>query len=417
MSEQRGSWFQRLLGGDASALGELEAQLARTQSLVEELEQALAEERVNVTARDERIAGLEARASAATTAHEAALAEQKQRLETERSQSQAALEAEHRAALAGLKSASVRQIQQAKLEKDQLAATLENTKKERDLARTQLTAQAEEKAELERALAQARAELSQLHADARAKNTRVTELEAALKSRVEAERAAEARALATEEAAKARAKQLTEAERRCRELDARLLAVEAALAESQRARKEAEAQATASRSQLGVLGGVRDELTRVRTELEQATEAREELRVQRDATSSAARDLWQTLRQSLGDAASLALAFGVELGPVPKCSDVASAAHALKAALNERALCRELKIESVAQGLLVEVRPALALEGDAVAQWLAAFVTEYLEKALQIGLSAESTSHNRDWLELRLGRSGPAAPISESAPS
>jgi hypothetical protein len=157
-------------------------------------------------------------------------------------------------------------------------------------------------------------------------------------------------------------------------------------------------------------------LTRVRRDLEQATRTGEALRRERDAAGAAARDLWQTLRQSLGDAASLALAFGIELGAVPKCSDVATATQALKAALRERALCRELEIESVAQSLLVEVRPSLALEGDAVAQWIVAFVTEYLEQALEVTLSAESTSHGQDWLKLRLGRAAPAT-SSESAPS
>lgn len=355
MTEQKGSWLQRLVGADGNAAAQaLEEQLNRAKEEAQRLGQELSHERDKLAAREAKLAEVEAHASAAEADFEARLV-------------------------------AVRQASQEKLD---AAEDLERKHKqvvsELLSARTQHKRLSEEKTKQTQALTTLTAQAAAQESELQAAKTQLTELKTKLISESSEAQKAREQARERERMSELNAKELAEARRKLQALETRASTIEHELAQARQAEQGADSVADQLRAELA------------------ATKAR------RDLALTMASDLWRSLGRVVGEGAALALLLGVDADGVPKANGLAEASVALKRAFESQALCQSLKVEPLPGGVQVELRAA-DLSGNAVAApWLMASATRFLEQASGLELAIDTSSVDRDTLKFRLSESVPS---------
>lgn len=345
MTEPRGSWFQRLVGADGAAI---EEQLLESREQVQQLEEELTRERLKGAQQHEELAQLRQRAAASGRDYEARL-------------------------LALSQSAEERRASYEALETQQ-----KQTSGELVVTRNQLVRQRDELSKLTKSLAASSAQAERLDVAVQTARAQAADLEGKLSEQGKETEEARARADERERARQATAKELADEKRRVQASEARASSAEHHLAETRQALQSAQA-----------------ELQRLGREL-----ATTELT--RDFAVTRANDSWRALGRAVGDAATLALALGVETGAVDARKTPTEAAAALKSALAQRGRCRALSVTQTEDGLLVELSSPELVESVATAAWFAAFTSRFLEKSLGVELAVEGSSVELDTLQLRL---------------
>jgi hypothetical protein len=345
VTEPRATWFQRLVGVDGAAI---EEQLLESREQVRQLGEELARERQKGTQQQEELAQLRERAAASGRGYEAKL-------------------------LALSQSAEERRASYEALETQQ-----KQTAGELVITRNQLVRQREELGKLTKSLAASSAQVERLDVAVQTARAQATELEGKLAEQGKEIQEARARADERERAREASAKELADTKRRLQASEARASSAEHDLAEKRQALQSAQAE----------LQGLGSELATTR--------------LTRAFAVTRANDSWRALGRAVGDAATLALALGVETGAVDAHETSADAAAALRSALEQRGRCRAVSVTQTEDGVLVELSSPELVESVAAAAWFAAFTSRFLEKSLGVELAAEDSSVEQDTLKLRL---------------
>lgn len=350
MTDQRANWFQRLVGSDGNAPA-LEEQLNKAREQGQQLLAELAREREQVALRDQQLEEAMGRARAAEQDFEARL-------------------------VAVRESSEQRLAGHEELEKQH-----KQTNGELAIARTQLVRQRDESAKVTKSLAATNATLEKAEAAHQAARTQVTELERKLAEEAKASQAARARVQELERTAEASTKDATDAKRRLQAVETRASTVEHELVGTKQALQSAEAELQTSVAQL------------------------QAIRAERDLAFTMTKDSWRALERTVGEAAPLALALGVDTGPVEGRVSLEDATAALKGALERSARCQALSVDAEGDAFAVELS-APQLTPDTT-RWLIAFSTAFLEKSLGVDLAVETSAAEESALTFRLRKSPP----------
>jgi hypothetical protein len=363
VSDQKGTWLQRLVGADGSAAAQaLEEQLNKAKEEAQQLSQELQHEREVSAVRQARLEQAEAQARGANEDFEARLVAVRQASQ-EKLEAAEDLERKHKQVVSELLSARTQNKRLAE-EKEKLG-----------------TQKRDEGSKQSQALSAALAQVSAQEADLQAAKSQLTELKTKLIAESSEAQKAREQARERERMSDVNAKELAEARRKLQALETRASTIEHELAQARQAEQSAETSA--------------DQL---RTEIATA-------KARRDQAQTMASDLWRALGRVVGEGAALALSLGVDADGVPKAGNLAEASVALKRAFESQALCQSLKTEAVPGGVQVELRAA-DLSGNAVAApWLMASATRFLEKASGLELAIDTSSVDRDTLKFRLSES------------
>jgi len=342
MNEPKSSgWLQRLVGADPKAIAALEEQLNKAKHEAQQLGAELAREREELTQERQKLAQSEARARAAEEDFEARLAAATQAQQQKLSAAEE-LERKHKLTMGELLAVRTGNKRLAD-EKEKLAQTLTATKAQLAEAQTEVNLARDQARERQRLAESAGGDLAEAQRKLQALETRSSTLEHELAQARQAEEGAEAGVASLR-------KELTDAQSGVANLRAQLSAVQ----------------------------------------------------LRRERALSMAQDLWRALQGVVGDGAALALVMGVETGNVTASRDLVEASAALKRAFESKALCQGLKVESLADGIRIELRGAELSDSAVTAPWLVAAATRFLEKSAGLELALDSSSVERDTLTLRL---------------
>lgn len=352
MTEQKGSWLQRLVGADGNAAAHaLEEQLNRAKEDVQKLGQELAREREKLAEREATLAQVEAQARAAEADFEARLVEVR-KASQEKLDAAEDLERKHKQVVSELLS-----------------------------ARTQHKRLSDEKAKQTQALTAATAQASAQEAELQSAKAQLTELKTKVISESSEAQKAREQARERELMSDVNAKELAEARRKLQALETRASSIEHELSVAREAGQRSDSAVEQLRAELA------------------AAQSR------RDLAVTIASDMWRALGRVVGEGAALALALGVDADGIPRANNLAEASVALKRAFESQALCQSLKADPVPGGVQVELRAA-DVSGNAIAApWLMASATRFLEEASGLELAVDTSSVERDTLKFRLSES------------
>ncbi|RYZ02658.1 MAG: hypothetical protein EOO73_30835 [Myxococcales bacterium] len=349
MTDQRTSWFQRLVGADSGNLTVIEEQLGKAKQEVQGLMAELAREREQVASRDQQLEEAKQRALAAEQELGSLRRAEEQRLVAEEER-----EKQHKQASGELA-----------------------------IARAQLARQRDELAKSTKTLAATNATLAKAEEAYQAARSQASAVEGRLADETAALQAARARFEELERVATSSGQEGAEAQRRLQAVETRSSTVEHELAGTKEALRGAEAEVQSSLAQL------------------------RSIRLERDLAFAMTNDSWRALERAVGEAAPLALALGVDTGPVESCTNLEDAASSLKTALEQRTGCQALQVFAEGDALLVELS-APQLHADA-SRWVVAFTTHFLEKSLSVDLGLESSAFQESVLTFRLRKAASAS--------
>lgn len=367
-TEPRTSWLQRLVGGDNGAQASLEEEVMRAKEEAQALRDQLQQERAKVATLDQRLEEAESHARDVERDSASKIAQAQASAEGNLESSKA-LEHQHHKAVTELEAARA-MTRRLTEEKNKQGASLVRLR--------------DESTKLTRVAAEAQGQAEQARA-------RAAELELSSQSLT---------------------KELAESKRRLETVETRASTIEHELDQTKQAQLSAETHArdletlTAQHAEQG------QRLTQLEEELRSTGAHLSAARTHRDLALSIANDLWAALERTVGEAAPLALAMGLELGKVERSANLTDAASALKRSLEERALCHGIHVEPLDDGVALELRALQVPRTGAAPHWLAASATRFLERAVGLELAIESSSVERDTLKLRLRGPVGSRPVS-----
>lgn len=369
MSEPKTGWLQRLVGGDDGAsLAALEGQLTRAKDEVRTLREQLEQEREKVARLDQQLEQAQTLARVAEQDSASKIAQVEAAAEGS-VETRKALEIEH---------------QKTVTELDAVRAMVRRVTDEKNKQGASLTRLRDEATKLTRAAADANKQTQEARA-------RIEELERASEGRV---------------------KELAEAKRKLQTVETRASTLEHELGQTKQAQLSAETHASELESLSAQHAEQKQKLTQLEQELRHTGDHLSGARAQRDIALTMANDLWTALERTVGEAASLALVMGLELGKVQRSANLMDAASALKLSLEERALCHGIQVEPLDDGVALELQALQVPRTGAAPHWLAASATRFLERAAGLDLAIESSAVDRDTLKLRLRTSVGSRPVS-----
>lgn len=357
MSEQRATWLRRLVGSAS-----LEEQLSDAKTQAHDLASELEQTRAQIAELEQELSQVRARTQSVERDSEARLISLRQSTE-EQQVAHAELEQQHK-----------------------------NTTSELAITRSQLTRQRDESSKLNKSLAAANAQLARVETAALEARAHATASESKL-AVAEAETTTARRHIAElERSVEASAKELEDTKRRLQSVETRASTVEHELAQTKQTqqRSDEEVQRLSGDVQRSTA-----EAQRLSNDLQRAVSERE-------LAQRVTNDAWRALERTVGDAAPLALALGVDTGFVERQANLAAAILALKHTLEKTAQSQAIKLEAVEDGMVGELGTTQPLVGGAVAHWLVAFSAAYLEKASGLQLAMDGTTLTDSKLAWRL---------------